>query len=105
MSTRWRKLRAMFALTFLLKGGLNQMTLRCLFLRGRCVSCGVYSSLWLKLLCPSAFRYAGAASSNVCLSDESVEMRLLMDVGSCLRMLDGWFECLFMYNGSSLGFL
>ena len=25
------------------------MTLRCLFLRGRCVSCGVYSSLWLKL--------------------------------------------------------
>ena len=36
----------MFVLTFLLKGGLNQMTLRCLFLRGRCVSCGVYSSLW-----------------------------------------------------------
>ena len=36
---------------------------------------------------------------------ESVEMRLLMDVGSCLRMLGGWFECLFMYNGSSLGFL
>ena len=57
------------------------MTLRCLFLRGRCVSCGVYSSLWLKLLWPSAFWYAGAASSNVCLSDESVEMRLLMDVG------------------------
>ena len=28
MSTRWRKLRAMFVLTFLLKGGLNQMTLR-----------------------------------------------------------------------------
>ena len=40
-----------------------------------------------------------------CMSDESVEMRLLMDVGSCLRMLGGWFECLFMYNGSSLGFL
>ena len=35
----------MFVLTFLLKGGLNQlqMTLHCLFLRGR-VSCGVYSS-------------------------------------------------------------
>ena len=25
MSTRWRKVRAMFVLTFLLKGGLNQM--------------------------------------------------------------------------------
>ena len=25
MSTRWRKLRVMFALTFLLKGGLNQV--------------------------------------------------------------------------------
>ena len=30
---------------------------------------------------------------------------MLMAVGSCLRMLGGWFECLFMYNGSSLGFL
>ena len=30
-----------------------------------------------------------AASSNVCLSDESVDMRLLMDVGSCLKMLGG----------------
>ena len=36
-------------------GKLNQMMLRCLFLRGCCVTCGMYSSLWLKLLCPSAF--------------------------------------------------
>ena len=35
----------MLVLTFLLKGGLNQMTLRGLFLQGRCVSCGVYSKL------------------------------------------------------------
>ena len=35
----------------------------------------------------------------------SVEMRLLIDTGSCLRILGGWLECLCMYNGSSLGFL
>ena len=33
VSTSLRKLRAMFVLTFLLNGGLNQMMLRCLFLR------------------------------------------------------------------------
>ncbi len=33
LSIRHRKLRAMFVLTFLLNGGLNQMILRCLFLR------------------------------------------------------------------------
>ena len=32
-------------------------------------------------------------------------MRLLIAVGNCLVMLGGWFECLLMYNGSSLGFL
>ncbi len=31
-------------------------------------------------------------------------MRLLIDVGSCFMMLGGWFECLLMYSGSSLGF-
>ena len=41
--------------SILLNGGLNQMMLRCLFLRGCCVTCGMYSSLWLKFLCPSAF--------------------------------------------------
>ena len=55
VSTRLRKLRAIFVLTFLQNGGLNQMMLRCLFLRCLRVSCGMYSSLWLKLLCPSAF--------------------------------------------------
>ena len=55
VSTRLRKLRAMFVLMFLLNGGPNQMMLRCLFLRCLCVSCGMYSSLWLKLLRPSAF--------------------------------------------------
>ena len=39
-------------LTFLLNGGLNQMILRCLFVRGCCVSWGICSSLWLTLLCP-----------------------------------------------------
>jgi hypothetical protein len=32
-------------------------------------------------------------------------MRLLIAVGNCLVMLGAWFECLLMYNGSSLGFL
>ena len=49
--------------------------------------CGMYSSLWLKLLCPSAFWYVCTVSSNTCLSDDSVEMRLLIDAGSCLKML------------------
>ena len=31
-------------------------------------------------------------------------MRLLIAVCNCLVMLGGWFECLLMYNGSSLGF-
>ena len=62
----------MFVLMFLLKGRLTQLILHCLFLRGCC-----------------AFSYAGAASSNVCLSDERVEMCLLMDVGSCLEILGG----------------
>ena len=54
VSIKLRKLRSMCFLTFLLNGGLNQVMLRCLFVRGCCVSCGMYSSLWLKLLCPSA---------------------------------------------------
>ena len=32
-------------------------------------------------------------------------MRLLMDVGSCLKILSGWLECLWVYNGTSLYFL
>jgi hypothetical protein len=44
-------------------------------------------------------------SLNVCSSDERSAMRLLMAVGNCLVMLGGWFECLLMCNGSSLGFL
>ena len=32
-------------------------------------------------------------------------MLLLIAVGNYLVMLGGWFECLLMYNGSSLGFL
>ncbi len=39
LSIRHRKLRAMFVLTFLLNGGLNQMILRCLFLRVFCDAC------------------------------------------------------------------
>ena len=75
---------------FLLNGGLNQMILRCLFLRDWCVTCGMYSSLCAKLLCPSAFWYVCAASWKVSLSDDSVEMRLLIETGSCLRILGGW---------------
>ncbi len=39
LSIRHRKLRAMFVLTFLLNGGLNQMILRCLFLGAFCGAC------------------------------------------------------------------
>ncbi len=40
-----------------------------------------------------------------CSSAERAEMRLLIDVGSGFMMISGWFECLFMHSGSSLGFL
>ena len=81
-----------YAYLFLLNGELNQIMLRCLFLLGCCVACGMYSSLWLKLLCPSAFWYVFTASLNTCLSDDSVEMRSLTDAGSCLKVLGGWLE-------------
>ncbi len=55
LSIRHRKLRAMFVLTFLLNGALNQMILRCLFLRVFCGACFCGASLWSKLLCLNAF--------------------------------------------------
>ena len=79
------------------------MILRCLFLRGCCVPCGVCSSLWLKLPFLSAFSDVCAASSNNVLSDDSVETRLFKDARSFLNMLGGWLECLRTFNGSSLG--
>ena len=52
VSTRLRKLRAMFVLMFLhaIRGGLNQMILRCLFLRDCCVTdkLGTYMKPHLK---------------------------------------------------------
>ena len=48
VSTNLREWRAMFVLTFLLNGGLIPASFCC-------DRCGMYSSLWLKLLCPSAF--------------------------------------------------
>ena len=38
--------------------------------------------------------YVCTASSNICLSDDSAEMRLLIDAGSCLKILGGWLGCL-----------
>ena len=48
VSTNLRKWRAMFVLTFLLNGGLIPASFCC-------DRCGMYSSMWLKLPCPSAF--------------------------------------------------
>jgi hypothetical protein len=36
--------------------------------------------------------YEGADSWNVCSSDKSSAMRLLIDVGTCLVMLGGWLK-------------
>jgi hypothetical protein len=41
--------------------------------------------------------YAGAESLNVCSSDESSAMRLLIDVSSCLIMLGGWLEYTYLF--------
>ena len=46
-----------------------------------------------------------AADSKAGLLDEGDEILLLMDVGSCLVMLGGWFERSSIYNRYLPGFL
>ena len=91
----------MFDLTFLVYGGLYQIT--CLFLLrlllvwfavlllsgyvswswGALVE--VYVSCILKLLCLRAFSYSGAAKSNVSWSYDSLDILWLIKAGSCFR--------------------
>ena len=91
MSTSFRKLQAMLVLTFLLKGGLYQSMFRVLF-RRELLMLLVWDSYWSsasKLLFLKASLYIGAAKSKVCLLQDSLLIRLLMDFGSSRSMLGG----------------
>ena len=96
----------MFDLTFLVYGGLYQIT--CLFLLrlllvwfavlllsgyvswswGALVE--VYVSCALKLLRLRAFSFSGAVESNVSSSHDSLDILWLIEAGSCFMIDGGW---------------
>ena len=87
----------MLVLTFLLKGGLYQITFRGLLRRVLVLALGGwYVSCALKSLLLNASLYSGAAASNVPLSQDSVLIRLLIELGSSRRMDGWWFDELLM---------
>ena len=84
-----KKSCAIFVLTFLLNGGLYQITFCYLFrLELLCpeialVVGGSYVSCVLKLLRFKASLYKGAAASNVSFLQDNALMRLLIERGKC----------------------
>jgi hypothetical protein len=98
LSIRLRKLRPMLVLTFLLKGGLNQMMLRCLFLRG---CCGV-SFMYRLIVCYRNY-FRGAVCWNVCSSDERCVCLWVHGLSVCLLIMDrhwvSYKACIFHCRG------
>lgn len=90
-------------LTMLLKGVLNQMMLRCLFLRIICLTCASCAWVKMSLHMPKAAFYQGYAVSSTVFN--CTGMRSVNKIGSYLMIIGSWFECLFMSSGSPLGFL
>ena len=94
----------MFVLIFKLKGGLNQITF---LFRFRLVFRNVFSNFSVALypLFLSAVSYLILALLNLILSQDKLEMRLLVIGGNCLIIDGGWvdFECI--YRGVLFGFL
>ena len=94
----------MFVLTFKLKGGLNEITFlfrfRLVFLDGF----SNFSVAWYPLFL-SAVLYVILALLSSVLSQDKLEMRLLVIDGYCFMIDDGWldFECI--YRGVLFGFL
>ena len=58
----------------------------------------------LKPLTESASLYIGAACLNNSSFAEVTEIRLPIGAGNCFNMEGGWFDCLWVYKGESLGF-
>ena len=98
LSMSCKKSCAIFVLTFLLNGGLYQVTFRCLFrlkllcLEFALVVGGSYVSCVSKLLRFKASLYKGAAVSNVSLLQDNALMRLLIERGKCRITEGGWLD-------------
>ena len=106
LSIRVRKVRPIFDRTFLLNGELYQIMFLRLFrwlfgLFAEASSSGLYFSFTFKLLHLRASLYNGTAASKERQSEDRVEMRLLMVLGSCLVMGGGWLDWLCMNRVSS----
>ena len=106
LSIRRRNALPMLLLTFLLKGGLNQiMFLDRLRLRdGGVCGGGLNSRLWVYPLFFSASWYGGAASWKTCSSEDISDSLLFTDSGMFFIMLGGWFDLLCTYRGVFVGF-
>ena len=96
----------MFVCTLLLKGGLYQIMFLCRVLLGRVVCLCL---LWVRgFVCPLDFRavsYSVIALLNSSSLQELSDILRLIESGSCLIMLGGWFDFALMYSGWLLGFL
>ena len=92
--------------TALLKGGLNQMMLRCRFLLVWLLLVLLNSSL--KLVYPPslrAFWYSYLNELKTSSMEEFLDKRSLIIFGNWLITCGGWFEDLLIYNNKSFGFL
>ena len=67
-------------------------------------TCGCSSVYCIRSLKESASLYIGAACLNTSSFAEIVQIRIPIAAGNCFNMEGGWFDCLWMYNGESLGF-
>ena len=92
--------------TALLKGGLNQMMLRCRFLFVWLLL--VLLNFSLKSVYPlslRAFSYGYLDELKTSSLEEFLDKRSLIIFGNWLIICGGWFEDLLVYNNKSLGFL
>ena len=102
MRIRFIKILPILVLTFRLKGGLNQI----IFLFRFIFPVLVGGENFMLILCPlesNAFSYIGLAISNSFSLHEMLEILWLIIIGSCFKIVGGWFEFVFMYKGTLLG--
>ena len=102
----WRNLFPTFVETALLKGGLNQMILRCWFLYVWLLL--VLLNFSLKSVYPlslRAFSYWYLDELKTSSLEEFLDKRSLIIFGNWLIICGGWFEDLLIYNNKSFGFL
>ena len=102
----WRNLFPTFVETALLKGGLNQMMLRCRFLFVWLLL--VLLNFSLKSVYPlslRAFSYWYLDELKTSSLEEFLDKRSLIIFGNWLIICGGWFEDLLIYNNKSFGFL